>query len=97
MSNRRLPSLMLVLLLSALPARFAHAAEPTLGDVIAAQGNVALQQIRNDAARNLPGRVRAQIALPQRALGNYADERDIALDPRSLYVNADAVRFANET
>ncbi len=94
MSNRNLISLALVLLL---PASFARAAEPTISDVIAAQGNVALQQIRSEVARSLPGRLKAQIALPPRANGYYADDAGAGQGAGLLYVEVDVTRSANES
>lgn len=92
MSNRQLISLVLALLL---PASFAQAAEPTISDVIAAQGNVALEQIRSEAARSLPGRLKAQIALPTRA-NRYSADDAAGHDTGLLYVEVDVTRFASE-
>lgn len=86
MSNRNLKSLALALMLSALPVSFAQAADPTLGDVIAAQGNRALQEIRTEVLRALPRQLKALIALPAR--GN-ADAEDAAVHAgHLLYVDA---------
>lgn len=64
MTYRTLPLIAVTLVATMLPA---HAAQTLNIDVIAEQGNRALEQIRAEAAQALPGRVRAQIALPPRA------------------------------